>query len=51
MQDRRTYWEKRLVQEMERAERAETDHLRELQLGWAEMYRRRLRTPLRAVSG
>jgi len=50
MPDRRAYWETRLAQELERAEQAETDQLRNLHLRWAEMYRQRLRSPGRPLA-
>ena len=40
--DQRTFLSRRMREELERAEQAENDGLRQLHLSWANAYRRRL---------
>lgn len=41
-QDQRAFLSRRMREELERAEQAENDGLRQLHLSWASAYRRRL---------
>lgn len=41
-QDRGAFYRRRMIEELERAERAESDGLRALHYSWASEYRRRL---------